>query len=74
MSTPADVLPDTEFGRRVAENGPAGTDHRDVMAAVLAVRLENTLLDAVFPNHTPSFLGIVFQDSGRGNEDAAVEG
>lgn len=88
----------SEFGRRVAQNGSGGTDHghggcmlvmgehvnggqvfgawptlaqldngdvqvttdyRDVLAEVLAVRLGNTNLAHVFPNHAPSFLGLV---------------
>lgn len=90
----------SEFGRRVAENGSAGLDHghgnamfvmgpnvnggqvygswpgldsasldngdlavttdyRHVMAEVLSVRLGNTRLGTVFPNFTPSFLGLV---------------
>lgn len=90
----------SEFGRRVSENGSAGLDHghgnamfvmgenvnggqvygtwpglaptsldsgdlavttdyRDVMAEVLAVRLGSTQLGAVFPNFSPTFLGLV---------------
>ena len=94
------LIVQSEFGRRVAENGSAGLDHghggamfvmgpsvnggrvygtwpglapenlnngdldvttdyRDVAAEILAVRLGNTNLDQVFPNHTPNFLGLV---------------
>ena len=90
----------SEFGRRVAENGSAGTDHghggvmmvlggnvnggqvhgqwpgldpvslgngdlpittdyRDVLAEILALRLGNTSLQDVFPQHTPQFPGVV---------------
>ncbi|MDP6538974.1 MAG: DUF1501 domain-containing protein [Planctomycetota bacterium] len=90
----------TEFGRRVAENGSAGTDHghggamfviggnvnggqvhtqwpgldpgslgngdlvittdyRDVLAEIVQLRLGNSSLDVVFPQHTPQFPGIV---------------
>jgi uncharacterized protein (DUF1501 family) len=90
----------SEFGRRVAENGSAGTDHghggamlvlgghvnggqvhtqwpgldpaslgngdlpittdyRDVLAEIIQLRLGNTSLTEIFPNHTPQFPGIV---------------
>ncbi|MAF66331.1 MAG: hypothetical protein CMJ84_11830 [Planctomycetes bacterium] len=90
----------TEFGRRVAENGSAGTDHghggamfviggnvnggqgftqwpgldpgslgngdlvittdyRDVLAEIIQLRLGNSSLAEIFPQHTPQFPGIV---------------
>jgi uncharacterized protein (DUF1501 family) len=90
----------SEFGRRVAENASAGTDHghgncmlvmgdavaggqvltqwpglapqnldhgdlavtidyRDVLAEILEKRAGNTALGTVFPNHVPSFPGVI---------------
>jgi len=89
----------SEFGRRVAENGSAGTDHghggamlvlggnvnggqvhtqwpgldpgslgngdlpitidyRDVLAEIIQLRLGNSSLGDIFPEHTPQFPGI----------------
>ena len=90
----------TEFGRRVAENGSAGTDHghggamlvlggnvnggqvhtqwpgldpgslgngdlpitidyRDVLSEIIQLRLGNSSLGDIFPEHTPQFPGVI---------------
>jgi uncharacterized protein (DUF1501 family) len=35
------------------------TDYRDVLAEVLVKRAQNSSISTVFPNHTPSFPGVI---------------
>ena len=36
------------------------TDYRDVLAEVLAERMDSSQLDVVFPDHNPSYLGLTY--------------
>ena len=59
------IVPDESIGRfglhpSQLEQGDlkVTTDYRDVVAEILEVRMGNTDLPNIFPNYTPTFIGI----------------